>query len=58
MTFRETAAQIKAKRIRKAIARMYAKHPGRAMDHVNEKLEQASRGEELRAQILEAQAGG
>jgi len=54
VTFRETAAQIKAKRIRKAIARMYAKHPGRAMDHVNEKLDQSSRGEERRQNILVA----
>ena len=51
MTFRETVAAIKAKRTRKAIAKMYAKYPGRAMDHVNEKLDAASRGEELRAQI-------
>ena len=54
MTFRETAAQIKAKRIRKAIARMYAKHPGRAVDHVNERLEEASRAEERRAAFLSA----
>jgi len=57
VTFRETVAAIKAKRTRKAIAKMYAKYPDRALAHVNAKLEQASRGEELRAQILEAQAG-
>jgi len=57
VTFRETAAHIKARRTRKAIARMYAKYPGRAMDHVNERLDEASRQEVLRQQHLEAQAG-
>ena len=54
MTFRETAAQIKAKRIRKAIAKMYAKYPDRALAHVNAKLDEASRGEERRQNILVA----
>jgi len=52
VTFRETAAQIKAKRTRRAIAKMYAKYPGKALDYVNEKLDAASRGEALRAQIF------
>ena len=57
MTFRETAAYIKAKRTRMAIAKLYRKHPDQALAHVNAKLDAASRGEELRAQ-LEAPAGG
>ena len=59
MTFRETAAHIKARRTRRAIARMYAKDPAKAMDHINTKLDQASRGEVLRAQLqyLETLAG-
>ena len=52
MTFRETKAHIKAKRIRKAIAKTYAKYPDRAVDHVNGALEDASRGEERRYNFL------
>ena len=54
MTFRETVAHVKAKRTRAAIARMYAKDPGKAVAHVNEKLDRASRVEEYRAAQLEA----
>ena len=50
--FRETIAAIRAKRTRQAIARMYAKHPGRAMDHVNAVLDEASRSEERRQNLL------
>jgi len=59
VTFRETAAHIKARRIRRAIAKMYKHNPDRAMDHINTKLDQASRGEVLRAQLqyLETLAG-
>ena len=60
MTFRETVAYVKAKRIRAAIARLYKKHPARAVAHVNERLDAASRGEVLREQLQyqEALAGG
>ena len=44
MTFRETAAYIKAKRTRMAIAKLYRKHPDQALAHVNAKLDAASRG--------------
>ena len=51
-------ANFKAVRIRRAIGRMYERNPDKALAHVNEKLDAASRGEELRAQLLEAPAGG
>ena len=50
-------ANFRAVRIRRAVAKMYAKYPGRAMDHVNAELDEASRQEVLRQQHLEAQAG-
>ena len=52
MTFRETKAAIKARRIRKAIAKLYAKDPDKALAHVNEKLDEASRLEERRQNLL------
>ena len=52
MTFRETVALVKAKRTRRAIARMYDKDPDKALAHVNEKLDAASRMEVYRAQKL------
>ena len=44
-------ADRKAKRIRWAIEKMYEDYPRETIAHVNEKLDAASRGEELRAQI-------
>ena len=59
MSFRETAAHIKARRTCQAIAKMYKHNPDRAVAHINTKLDQASRGEVLRAQLqyLETLAG-
>ena len=50
MTFRETVAHVKAKRTRKAIAKLYRRNPDKALAHVNAKLDEASRREELLAQ--------
>lgn len=52
MTFREIKAAVKAKRTRKAIAQMYKHNPDRAIAHVNAKLDEASRMEERRQNIL------
>lgn len=52
MTFRETVAHVKAKRARKAIAKLYAKDPDKALAYVNERLDRASRAEEYRAAFL------
>ena len=54
MTYRETKAAIKARRTRKAIAKVYKHDPRRALAHVNAKLDRASRLEEYRAQKLAA----
>ena len=47
-------ANFKAVGIRRAIAKLYAKYPDRAVAHVNAKLDEASGREERRAQYLEA----
>ena len=52
MTPRGTIAAVKAKRIRKAIARLYERYPEWAVAHVNEWLDQASRAEQYRAAFL------
>ena len=52
MTYRETNAAIIAKRTRLAIAKLYEIHPQRAVAHVNAVLEEASRSEERRQNLL------
>ena len=43
--FKTCAAMLKARRVRKAVAKLYRRNPGRAIDHVNAKLDEANRAE-------------
>ena len=49
--FAATVAGIRARRIRRAVDRLYRRDPQRAIEHVNAKLADASREEEQRANL-------